>query len=127
MIHLTAAQGKYYFSDVVILLSGESTDVDEQALTLGQLEGLKDGYETSRLLMTVGDYQKLLEALESKTSSGAGGKVGSVNGEIGEVVLDASEIDFTSGGSIEAKFGELSNVAFSGSYLDLTNRPGGTV
>lgn len=126
MIDLTAAQGKYYFSDVVTLLTGQSTEVDEQVLTLGQLEGLRDGYQTSRLLLSLTDYQKLLDALESKASSGGGGRVGSVNGEIGEVVLDASEIDLTSGGSIEAKIGELSPVAFSGDYLDLSNRPTGT-
>jgi hypothetical protein len=65
MIHITAAEGKYYFSDVVILTSRQSMNIDEQTLTLDQLEGLKDGYETGRLIMTSGDYTKLLTTIET--------------------------------------------------------------
>lgn len=101
MIHITAAEGKYYFSDVVILTSGQSMNVDEQTLTLDQLEGLKDGYETGRLIMTSGDYTKLLTTIEDKQYGGGTAPypelpVATKNSLGGVIVSDYLKID-TSG------------------------------
>lgn len=126
MITISTEVGKFYFTDFVSLGSNETATIDETTLFLSQLKSLRDGYTTNRLLVSTEDKQKIEAAIISKSQSGGSGQVASVNGEIGEVELDASEIDLTSGGSIEAKLGELAPVAFSGSYLDLSNRPGGT-
>ena len=101
MIHITAAEGKYYFSDVVILTSRQSMNIDEQTLTLDQLEGLKDGYETGRLIMTSGDYTKLLTTIEDKQYGGGTAPypelpVATKNSLGGVIVSDYLKID-TSG------------------------------
>ena len=71
MIHITAAEGKYYFSEVAILTSGQSTDVDEKIMTLDQLEDLKDSYRTRRLIMSSEDYTKLLTLIRGRQSGTA--------------------------------------------------------
>lgn len=126
MITIATEVGKYYFTDFISLGSNESAVIDEKLLVLGQLKSLRNAYKTDRLIVSSGDKLKVEAEIESKSQTGGGGNVKSVQGEIGDVVLDATEIDLTTGGSIEEKFGELSPVAFTGSYLDLTNRLGGT-
>ena len=71
MIHITAAEGKYYFSEVATLASGQSTSVDEKIMTLSQLEGLKDAYQTGRLIMSPEDYTKLLTVIRDRQSGKA--------------------------------------------------------
>lgn len=86
MIHLTAAQGKYYFSDEIVLLGGQSTEVGEQGLTLGQLKGLKDAYQTGRLIMSSEDYTKLLTVIEDQQSGGGTASYPSFTGNAAKVL-----------------------------------------
>ena len=92
MIYITAAEGKYYFSDVVTLTSRQSTEVDEQTLTRDQLEGLKDGYQTGRLIMSSGDYTKLFTTIEDKQYGGGTAPYSSLTGNADKVLtVNATE------------------------------------
>lgn len=75
--------------------------------------------------MSGGDFRKVVERIAALSSSSGGGAVSSVNGEIGDVVIDASEIELLDGTSIEEKVSGLKSVAFSGNYSDLIGRPSG--
>lgn len=134
MIRLTGVEGKVFVLDLVSdmegtisLTGGISKDVDENICTLEELKYIETSFKTKRVSMSGGDFSKVVERIAALSSSSGGGAVSSVNGEIGDVVIDASEIELTSGGSIETKFGELNPVAFSGNYLDLSDRPSFTV
>ena len=53
-------------------------NIDEQTLTPDQLEGLKDGYETGRLIISSGDYTKLFTAIETAPYSSLTGNADKV-------------------------------------------------
>ena len=94
MIHITAAEGKYYFSEVATLASGQSTSVDEKIMPLSQLEDLKDAYQTGRLIMSPEDYTKLLAAIEDKQSGGGTASYPSFTGNAAKVLaVNATEDD----------------------------------
>lgn len=86
MIHITAAEGKYYFSEVATLASGQSTSVDEKIMTLDQLEDLKDSYQTGRLIMSSGDYTKVLSLIIGEKSGGGTASYPSFTGNADKVL-----------------------------------------
>jgi hypothetical protein len=128
MVRITAKKGKYFFADGILLLSGLSVDVNEGSLALSTLKSIKEAFLTGRLTISTEHISLIDNAIAIKTSSGSGegGAVSSVNGEVGNVVLDASEIDFSAGLSVEQKINSLATVAFSGNYSDLINKPTGS-
>ena len=144
MIHLTVAEGKYYFSDVVTLTSGQSMNIDEQTLTLDQLEDLKDSYRIRRLIMSSEDYTKLLTLIRGRqpgtasypSFTGNAGKVLAVNatedgvewvtlpsgGEIPPIETPSNEMHFTTlAGSVDYVGTQGDQILLSdGSIVDIT-------
>ena len=132
MIRLTGVEGKLFVLDLasdmegtISLTGGISKDVDENICTLEELKYIETSFKTKRVSMSVGDFSKVVERIAALSSSSGGGAVSSVNGEIGDVVIDASEIELLDGTSIEEKVSGLKSVAFSGNYSDLIGRPSG--
>ena len=132
MIRLTGVEGKLFVLDLVSdmegtisLTGGISKDVDENICTLEELKYIETSFKTKRVSMSVGDFRKVVERIAALSSSSGGGAVSSVNGEIGDVIIDASEIELLDGTSIEEKVSGLKSVAFSGNYSDLIGRPSG--
>ena len=76
---------------------GVSKDVDENICTLKELKYIETSFKTKRVLMSEGDFSKIVERITKLSSSSGGGAVSSVNGEIGDVVIDASEIELLDG------------------------------
>lgn len=132
MIRLIGVEGKVFVLDLVSdmegtisLTGGISKDVDENICTLEELKYIETSFKTKRVSMSGGDFSKVVERITTLSSSSGGGAVSSVNGEIGDVVIDASEIELLDGTSIEEKVSALKSVAFSGNYSDLIGRPSG--
>ena len=126
MIRLTGVEGKLFVLDLasdmegtISLTGGISKDVDENICTLEELKYIETSFKTKRVSMSGGDFRKVVERIAALSSSSGGGAVSSVNGEIGDVVIDASEIELLDGTSIEEKVSGLKSVAFSGNYSDL--------
>ena len=95
MITIATEVGKYYFTDFISLGSNESAVIDEKLLVLGQLKSLRNAYKTDRLIVSSADRLKVEAEIESKSQTGGGGNVNSVQGEIGDVVLDADDVGAT--------------------------------
>lgn len=132
MIRLIGVEGKVFVLDLVSdmegtvsLTGGDVKDIDENICTLEELKYIDMSVKTKRILMSEGDFSKVVERITKLSSSSGGGAVSSVNGEIGDVVIDASEIELLDGTSIEEKVSALKSVAFSGKYSDLIGRPSG--
>lgn len=73
MVTIQAQVGKFYFSDFLVLLSGESKQIDETVLTVFQLKDLLGSIRTKRLLTTTIDLEKIETAYASKNDTGGGG------------------------------------------------------
>ena len=132
MIRLIGVVGKVFVLDLasdmegtISITGGISKDVDENICTLEELKYIETSFKTKRVSMSGGDFRKVVERIAALSSSSGGGAVSSVNGEIGDVVIDASEIELSDGTSIEEKVSALKSVAFSGNYSDLIGRPSG--
>ena len=133
MISIQGVYSKVFVLDLVndndgtyTIRGNDSIEIEEGICTIEELKYIETSFKTKRVSMSEGDFSKVVARIATLSNSSSGGAVSSVNGEIGDVVIDASEIELTNGSSIEAKFGELNPVAFSGNYLDLSNRPAGT-
>lgn len=73
MVTIQAQVGKFYFSDFLVLLSGESKQIDETVLTVFQLKDLLSSIRTKRLLTSTIDLEKIETAYASKNNTGGGG------------------------------------------------------
>ena len=72
MVTIQAQVGKFYFSDFLVLLSGESKQIDETVLTVFQLKDLLSSIRTKRLLTSTIDLEKIETAYASKNNTGGG-------------------------------------------------------
>ena len=77
MITITTGDGKFFFSDFVNLFEEQSTEIDENALDLKELQYLLSAYNTRRIYTNEEDYVKIRDriALLSTSSSGGGGDI----------------------------------------------------
>ena len=73
MVTIQSQEGKYYFSDTVFLASGETTTIDENALSIYQLKDMLSAIKTGRLLASEEDTAKIQLLVNTKTSGGGGG------------------------------------------------------
>lgn len=73
MVTIQAQVGKFYFSDFLVLLSGESKQIDETVLTVFQLKDLLSSIRTKRLLTSTIDLEKIETEYASKNNTGGGG------------------------------------------------------
>lgn len=72
MVTIQAQVGKFYFSGFLVLLSGESKQIDETVLTVFQLKDLLSSIRTKRLLTSTIDLEKIETAYASKNNTGGG-------------------------------------------------------
>lgn len=72
MVTIQAQVGKFYFSDFLVLLSGESKQIDETVLNVFQLKDLLSSIRTKRLVVSTIDLEKIETAYASKNNSGGG-------------------------------------------------------
>lgn len=127
IVNVTSTTNAYVIIRDLSLKPGASGSIDVDILLLSELKSIRNLSLAHDISISTNDYNYIVSKIASM-SGGSGGDapVKSVNEEIGDVVLDASKIKVADGDTIQEEFSQLSPVAYSGSYLDLSNRPGGT-
>ena len=111
------------------LKPGAAGTIDVDILIVSELKSLRNLSMANDIIISESDFNYIVNKIVSMSGgSGSGGDapVKSVNTEIGDVVLDASNIKVADGDTIQEEFEQLSPVAYSGNYLDLINRPQGS-
>ena len=101
MIRLTGVEGKLFVLDLVSdmegtisLTGGISKDVDENICTLEELKYIETSFKTKRVLMSEGDFTKLLTAIEDKQYGGGTAPYPSFTGNATKVLtVNAAEDD----------------------------------
>ena len=133
MIVIKTADGKFFFSTFVNLGEEEQTEIDENVLTLQELQYIVQAADSKRIIVTTEDMNKVKARIAALSSSGEidpailEGKEDKTNkaDEVGE----GSDTEYPTTNAvkeyIDGELSPLAQVAFSGSYLDLSNRPTG--
>ena len=101
MIRLIGVEGKIFVLDLVSdmegtisLTGGISKDVDENICTLEELKYIETSFKTKRVLMSEGDFTKLLTAIEDKQYGGGTAPYPSFTGNATKVLtVNAAEDD----------------------------------
>lgn len=73
MIQITTEDGKYFFSEFVNLIEEQTEEVDENTLTLVDLQYILLAYKTKRITLSEGDLLKVNNKIKELSSTGGGG------------------------------------------------------
>lgn len=72
MIQITTEDGKYFFSEFVNLTEEQTEEVDENTLTLVDLQYILLAYKTKRITLSEGDLLKVNNKIKELSSTGGG-------------------------------------------------------
>lgn len=73
MIQITTEDGKYFFSEFVNLMEEQTAEIDENTLTLVDLQYILLAYKTKRITLSEGDLLKVNNKIKELSSTGGGG------------------------------------------------------
>lgn len=72
MIQITTEDGKYFFSEFVNIIEEQTEEIDENTLTLVDLQYILLAYKTERITLSEGDLLKVNNKIEELSSTGSG-------------------------------------------------------
>lgn len=72
MIQITTEDGKYFFSEFVNLMEEQTEEIDENTLTLIDLQYILLAYKTKRITLSEGDLLKVNNKIKELSSTGGG-------------------------------------------------------